>query len=144
MLAAARYTTKQTTREIGWQILFLCCLVLAPLSLSFAAAKPTGAAKAARSSWVRYRHPSFGFSVFGIMGYPHPAERPSIYAAPPAMVYIEKDVSQDNPPEYVWYYCRSVHTYYPYIIDCPEDWEEIKPTANAENSPNNAKEPLIK
>jgi hypothetical protein len=88
---------------------------------------------------VRYRHHSFGIGVFGIMGFPHPPARPTIYAAPPAMVYIEKDAPQDNPPEYVWYYCRSLQTYYPYIIECPEDWEEIKPTTNAENSPANAK-----
>ena len=46
------------------------------------------------------------------------------------MVYIEKDLVQDNPPDYVWYYCRSQQTYYPYIIECPEAWEEVHPSAN--------------
>ena len=128
----------QKIRRIGWHILGVCCFVLAPLSISFAATKPA-AAKAANAVTARYRHNSFGFGVFGIMGYPYPPSRPTIYAAPPAMVYIEKDATHDNPPQYVWYYCRSLQTYYPYILDCPEIWEEVKPTANAENNPANSK-----
>jgi len=107
--------------------------MLAPLSISFATTKPA-AAKAGHATSVRYRHHSFGIGVFGIMGFPHPPARATIYAAPPAMVYIEKDTPKDSPSEYVWYYCRSQQTYYPYIIDCPEAWEEIKPTTNVENS----------
>ena len=137
MSATARSFSKQTIPGIGWQILGLCFLVLAPLTVSFAATKPT--AKAAHAASVRYRHHSFGIGVFGIMGFPHPPARPTIYQAPPAMVYIEKDALQDNPPEYVWYYCRSLQTYYPYIVDCPESWEQIKPTTNAESNPANAK-----
>jgi hypothetical protein len=70
------------------------------------------------------------------MEFPYPAERPSIYAAPPALIYIEKDVPQQNPPEYVWYYCSSLQTYYPYIIDCPEAWEEANPTSSSETGVN--------
>ena len=139
MPAATRNPYKQKIRGIGWRILVICCFVLPPLSVSFAATKPAGAAKAAHAASVRYRHHSFGIGVFGIMGFPYPPARPTIYAAPPAMVYIEKDATQDNQPEYVWYYCRSLQTYYPYIVDCPENWEEVKPTANVENSPANAK-----
>jgi hypothetical protein len=138
MSATARKFPIQKIRRIGWHILGVCCFVLAPLSISFAATKPA-AAKAANAVTARYRHNSFGFGVFGIMGYPYPPSRPTIYAAPPAMVYIEKDATHDNPPEYVWYYCRSLQTYYPYILDCPEIWEEVKPTANAENNPANSK-----
>lgn len=129
MSAAARSYSKQTILRTGWQILVLCCLVLAPLTVSFAAPKH---AKAAHAASVRFRHHSFGIGIFGIMGFPHPPARPTIYAAPPAMVYIEKDAPQDSPSEYAWYYCRSRQTYYPYIIDCPEAWEEITPSANSE------------
>ena len=137
MSTAARKFSLQKILQIGWHVLGIGCFMLAPISEGFAATKP--AAKAAHAASVRYRHHSFGIGVFGIMGFPHPPARPTIYQAPPAMVYIEKDAPQDNPPEYVWYYCRSLQTYYPYIVDCPEDWEEIKPTTNAENSPVNAK-----
>jgi len=44
MSAAARSYSKQTTRGKGWQILGLCCLVLAPLTVSFVAPKHAGAA----------------------------------------------------------------------------------------------------
>ena len=132
MSAPARSSSKQTIRGIGWQILGLCCLVLAPLTFSFAAPKQADATKAAHAASVRFRHHSFGIGIFGIMGFPHPPARPTIYAAPPAMVYIEKDAPQDSPSDYVWYYCRSRQTYYPYIIDCPEAWEEVNPSANSE------------
>jgi hypothetical protein len=137
MLAEARKFSIQKIRRIGWHVLGIGCFMLVPISEGFAATKP--AAKAAHAASVRYRHHSFGIGVFGIMGFPHPPARPTIYQAPPAVVYIEKDALQDNPPEYVWYYCRSLQTYYPYIVDCPESWEEIKPTTNVENSPANTK-----
>ncbi len=132
MSAAAQSSSKQKSHAIAWNILGICCFVLMPLSVSLAAPKPAGATKAAHAAAARYRHHSFGIGVFGIMGFPYPSPRPSIYAAPPAMVYIEKDAPQDNPSEYVWYYCRSLQTYYPYIIDCPEDWEAVNPKASSE------------
>jgi len=137
MSTAARKFSLQKILRVGCHVLGIGCFMLVPISEGFAATKP--AAKAAHAASVRYRHHSFGIGVFGIMGFPHPPARPTIYQAPPAMVYIEKDAPQDNPPEYVWYYCRSLQTYYPYILDCPEIWEEVKPTANAENNPANSK-----
>ena len=126
---------------MGWQILGVCCFLLAPLSDSFAATKPAGTSKAANAASARYRHHSFGIGMFGIMGFPYPPERQTIYAAPPAMVYIEKDAPQVTPPEYVWYYCRSLQTYYPYTLDCPEKWEAVNPSASSENTTT---EPSVK
>jgi len=134
MTSEAQKLFKQKILRTRWLLLGICGCLLTPLSVSFAAPKKSSAAKAVHSALVHYRHHSFGIGIFGIMGFPYPAERPTIYAAPPALVYIEKDVPQQTPPEYVWYYCRSLQTYYPYIIDCPEAWEEIKPSTNVENS----------
>ena len=107
--------------------------MLVPLATCFADAKPASSVKAAKPAPIRHRHPSFGFGgfgVFGVMGFPHPPSPRIIYAPPEKMVYIEKDLVQDNPPDYVWYYCRSQQTYYPYVIECPEAWEEVHPSAN--------------
>ena len=131
MPTAARNPYNKKIHGIGWTLLGICCFVLMPLSVCIAGPKLASAAKTNHAASVRYRHHSFGIGVFGIMRFPFPPARRTIYAAPPAMVYIEKDAPQDNPPEYVWYYCRSLQTYYPYVVECPEHWEEINPTANS-------------
>ena len=54
---------------------------------------------------------------------------PPVYTSPPVViqqppVYVEK--SQELPSGY-WYFCPSSKAYYPYVNDCPEDWQRVSP-----------------
>ena len=52
------------------------------------------------------------------------------YPAPvvaPAPDYIEQYPDQTTPQSSYWYYCTSSHSYYPYVKDCPEGWQQVAP-----------------
>lgn len=125
----------QKILSIGCRVGFACWLALAPLSLSFATTKLPGKTHAIKKGHGHHHHRSFGFGIFGIMGFPVSPSPPTIYVPPQEMVYIEKGTPTDTPPLSVWYYCRSQQIYYPYIIACPEAWEEVNPTAYPINKP---------
>lgn len=42
---------------------------------------------------------------------------------PPPTAYIE----QDGDSQGYWYYCNSSRTYYPYVQQCPEGWQQVMP-----------------
>ena len=46
-------------------------------------------------------------------------------AVPP---YIERDpaASSGSQPQH-WYFCQTAGIYYPYILECPEGWQEVAP-----------------
>lgn len=50
---------------------------------------------------------------------------PEAYSPPPGsspVVYIE----QATEPAY-WYFCPQLNTYYPYVLECPEAWQQVLP-----------------
>jgi len=66
-------------------------------------------------------------SVWGPGGYPPPYYYPPrvIVTQPaPPPVYIEQ-----APPaqQTYWYYCPSAAGYYPYVKECPEEWQKVLP-----------------
>jgi hypothetical protein len=56
-----------------------------------------------------------------------------IGAAPFAPFYLYPPLSPDYyygaPPAGTpfWYFCASANTYYPYVADCPEGWQQVVP-----------------
>lgn len=59
---------------------------------------------------------------------------PPYYYYPPTMVmpssppvYVERDDEQEAPDqtESYWYYCASAKAYYPYVKQCPEQWQRV-------------------
>jgi hypothetical protein len=123
----------QKILSMGCRVCFACSLVLVPLSLSFATTKTPGKPQVINKGHAQHHHRSLRLGVFGILGFPVSPTPPIIYAPPPAVVYIEKDSPQNTPPQSLWYYCRSQQIYYPYIIECPEAWEEVNPTIYPSN-----------
>ena len=90
--------------------------------------------------------PAWGFG-FGSFGYMPPYYPPPYYGYPPAAgrfvppaVYIErKDVAQPAQPTTgsqanFWHYCRSAEGYYPEVKECPDGWEQVAPTPQADKS----------
>jgi hypothetical protein len=50
---------------------------------------------------------------------------PASYSPPPGsppVAYIEQAPS----PAY-WYFCPQLNSYYPYVLECPEAWQEVLP-----------------
>jgi hypothetical protein len=47
----------------------------------------------------------------------------------PAVEYIEAGSTQPEPsePQAHWYYCADAKTYYPYVKQCPEGWQQVVP-----------------
>lgn len=65
--------------------------------------------------------------VWGPGWYPPPYYYPPrvIVTQPaPPPVYVEQ-----NPPaqQAYWYYCASATAYYPYVKECPEEWQKVLP-----------------
>jgi hypothetical protein len=106
----------------------------------------------AGSAWAdRQRHPaphrsSIHWSVQIGAPWPYPyapyyAHRP--YRPPPhswPRVYVPPVVISVAPPVYVeqrpavpvlepgyWYYCTEAQAYYPYVKQCPGDWQKVPP-----------------
>ena len=50
---------------------------------------------------------------------------PSVVVVPPP-VYIEQNPPAPSAAAY-WYYCASRQAYYPYVKDCPENWQKVLP-----------------
>ena len=51
----------------------------------------------------------------------------AVPAAPPT--YVEQGGAQAAPSQSssYWYYCAESKTYYPYVKECPEGWQRVKP-----------------
>lgn len=55
---------------------------------------------------------------------------PSVIAVPSPPVYIEQNSSPLTTGQqlnYWWYYCQSKQSYYPYVQECPQDWQRVVP-----------------
>ncbi len=62
--------------------------------------------------------------------YHPPYYPPTVVSSPP--VYIEQGTTQASPaqgalPEGWWYYCSESRAYYPYVKECPGDWQRVPP-----------------
>ena len=67
--------------------------------------------------------------------YPYPP--PVVHIPPPVVqhipapsppAYVERSEAQAGPPpEYYWYYCRDSDAYYPYVRQCPTEWQRVSP-----------------
>lgn len=42
--------------------------------------------------------------------------------------YVEQSPGPAEQPSY-WYYCSSSKSYYPYVTECPEGWQQVAPQA---------------
>ena len=73
----------------------------------------------------------FGFPIFAPWYYPPPAYYypPPVVVAPAAPpVYVEqRDAPPAPPPEHWWYYCADSQAYYPYVKECPTQWQRVSP-----------------
>ena len=80
----------------------------------------------------------FGVPLFGPAYFPYyappyyypPHYSPIVVSSPP--VYIEQESMQPVPapaalPEGWWYYCAESRAYYPYVKECPGDWQRVSP-----------------
>lgn len=57
---------------------------------------------------------------------PYPA--PIVIAPSRPPVYIERsDPPAPSPEPYYWYFCRESQTYYPYVQECPGEWQRVVP-----------------
>jgi hypothetical protein len=68
----------------------------------------------------RYSHSHYGYPRFivasSFVAWPRAYYWPDYYpAAVPAVEY--------------WYYCQPYAAYYPYVQECPTDWQPVLPTA---------------
>jgi hypothetical protein len=72
-----------------------------------------------------------GGAVFGTGYYWPPA-----YDYPPGFMdpygtpeFIEQGGAAPASPKYLgyWYYCASSNSYYPYVQQCPEGWQQVAP-----------------
>jgi hypothetical protein len=72
-----------------------------------------------------------GGAVFGTGYYWPPA-----YYYPPGFMdpygtpeYIEQGGAAPASPKFLgyWYYCASSNSYYPYVQQCPEGWQQVAP-----------------
>jgi hypothetical protein len=48
------------------------------------------------------------------------------YPALPPYYPVPQLVPVPGQSQY-WYYCASSQTYYPYVLDCPEGWQQVVP-----------------
>ena len=81
----------------------------------------------------------FGFPIYAPWYYAPPAyyyPPPAYYYPPPVVaapaappVYVERrDDAQTAPPaEHWWYYCAESQAYYPYVKECPTQWQRVSP-----------------
>jgi hypothetical protein len=90
----------------------------------------------------------FGFPLYAPFYYPPPyyyryyPYPPAVYVTPAAPpVYVERgDLTEpaEIPPPAVprsmqpapagyWYFCPDSNTYYPYVRDCPSEWQRVVP-----------------
>jgi hypothetical protein len=86
-----------------------------------------------------YGHFSFGF-YFNAPFYPYsyypyfPYQYPYYYplavitvpATPPVYIQQSPPTTQQYPAGY-WYYCNNSEGYFPYIKECPDGWQQVKP-----------------
>jgi len=81
----------------------------------------------------------FGIPLFAPWYYPPPAyyyPPPAYYYPPPVVtapaappVYVERgEAPSAPPPEHWWYYCADTQAYYPYVKECPTQWQRVSPT----------------
>ena len=61
--------------------------------------------------------------------YPPPAYYPPVVAAPAAApAYVERrEGTSAAPAEQWWYYCADSQTFYPYVKECPTQWQRVSP-----------------
>ena len=64
-------------------------------------------------------------------GWPGPYYWPGYYYAPayyyaPPVYYAAPAVAA--PPAAYWYYCAPLGAYYPYVHDCPAEWQLVAPS----------------
>lgn len=54
---------------------------------------------------------------------------PAYPASESPPVYIEQNPASAAPAQQssYWYYCRSSKTYYPYVKECPDGWQQVAP-----------------
>jgi hypothetical protein len=58
----------------------------------------------------------------------YPYYYPPVVAAPAApTTYIERGESQSAAPANYWYYCTDPAGYYPYVKECPTEWQKVSP-----------------
>jgi hypothetical protein len=53
---------------------------------------------------------------------------PPFYYSQPIVVERPEPIIVQQPtaaPTEYWYYCRPANAYYPYVKDCPTDWERV-------------------
>ena len=74
--------------------------------------------------WYGYYGPSY-FNPYYYDPYYYP---PYSSASPP--VYIEQGhpAPAPAPSQGYWYYCLESKSYYPYVQQCPGDWQRVSPT----------------
>lgn len=69
-------------------------------------------------------HVSLGFGYWpwydAPSGYYYPPEAGMVYRPP---VYVEHGDEQSG----YWYYCTNPQGYYPYVVQCPGGWQQVKP-----------------
>lgn len=64
--------------------------------------------------------PTFGWY------YPGPSYYyPSGVGVPSAPVYIEQGGEVNTAQQAYWYYCAESKTYYPYVKQCPGEWQRV-------------------
>ena len=98
----------------------VCVLALGLVATGAADARPRG--RAHFGVWIG--GPLWWPGMYGY-GYPHVVERP-VYVLPPAEpLVIQPSATQQSNN---WYYCREAQMYYPYVTQCPSDWQEVPAT----------------
>ncbi len=54
--------------------------------------------------------------------YPYPR-----YYYPAVIPEPAEPVTYVEQASNVWYYCASARAYYPYVANCPEEWQQVNP-----------------
>lgn len=104
---------------------------MSPLKAVCASALLVGAlaSGSATAHGVRFGF-NFGIPLYAPWYYPPPAYYyPPVVTAPAAPpVYVERrDTPSAPPPEHWWYYCADAQAYYPYVKECPTQWQRVSP-----------------
>jgi hypothetical protein len=79
-----------------------------------------GGGKGAGHHSHHHRHHGHGYSAFFVT---------STFVAWPRAYYWPDYYPAATPVVEYWYYCQPYAAYYPYVQDCPAEWQPVLPSA---------------